>query len=226
MNRINTWLGIKNGFTYVNLIGVKEPIERTINWKVQGSALYADLKGKLYPFTVYALEQKGLLKYLDKIVRVEVNPVDSVSCKLNLYLTIPKQKEETEAPKAKEKPQKSNKPNNKPKGNKNEEKIKAIFGMLEIPNPPQSGNTNDSSNDAQKQMIKSKPSFEDKVERKYVVQKPFGDFMVFGGVGSTAVEVTDSLIAEITPNDMVRLPDKEVSIDKYNWVISAKLYEK
>jgi hypothetical protein len=221
--KVNTWLGVKNGSTYVNLIGIKEPIERTVDWKVQGSALYADLKGKLYPFTVYSLEQKGLLEYLDKIVRVEVSPLDSFSCKLNLYVTIPKQKQETEAPKAKEKPKQSN----KSKGNKNEEKIKQIFGMLESLNPPQLGNsTNNSNSDTQKQTVKPKSSFDDKVERKYVVQKPFGDFMVFGGVGSTAVEVTDSLIAEITPNDMVKLPDKEVSIDKYNWVISAKLYEK
>ena len=221
--KVNTWLGVRNGSTYVNLIGIKEPIERTIDWKVQGSALYADLKGKLYPFTVYSLEQKGLLKYLDRIVRVEVSPLDSFSCKLNLYLTIPEQKSKIEAPKAKEKPKQSN----KSKGNKNEEKIKQIFGMLESLNPPQLGNsTNNSNSDTQKQTVKPKSSFDDKVERKYVVQKPFGDFMVFGGVGSTAVEVTDSLIAEITPNDMVKLPDKEVSIDKYNWVISEKLYEK
>jgi len=221
--KVNTWLGVRNGSTYVNLIGIKEPIERTVDWKVQGSALYADLKGKLYPFTVYSLEQKGLLKYLDKIVRVEVSPLDSFSCKLNLYLTIPEQKPETEAPKAKEKPQKSN----KSKGNKNEEKIKQIFGMLESLNPPQLGNnTNNSNSDTQKQTVKPKSSFDGKVERKYIAQRAFGDFMVFGGVGSISVEVMDSLIAEITPNDMVRLPDKEVSIDKYNWVISAKLYEK
>jgi len=219
MNRMNTWFGVKNGITLVKLIGVKEPIERDIDWRVRGSALYADLKGKIYPFTVYALEQEGLLEYLDKIVRIEVKAVDALWCRLNLYLTVP-QEPEKKSPKAKEIPKNSS----KSKKNKNEQKIAEIFKMLVIPDSLQSGDKN--SDDVQKPTTKPKPRFEDKVERKYEVQKPFGNFVVFGGVGETHVEVMNSLIAEITPNETVKLPDKEVSIDKYNWVISAKLYEK
>ena len=226
MNSIQTWLGVKDGYTTVTLIGKEE----LADWRVSGSAFYADLKGKLYPFIVYALEKGNLLKHLDEIKRVEIKVKDAHS-RLWIFLQEPEppielqqqseegQEEEDQKQEEQENnvtPQSTPKTHNQKnpkrgKGRSNKDSIKRIFGMEDNVIKPDT------------------PDMEIGIVRQYKVKQPHKGLEVLQVIAlpkSSRVEILNSILGEITPNGTVKIGEKEMSIEKFNNVIAPKLYEK